>query len=74
MAKDRKVVALRVPGCPDGAEARRLVCAAMGADPDWGVMEIEIFPGRDGALVLAHPSEGVYIRSDALALLLAGRE
>lgn len=69
-----KCLALRVLGQPDAAEAERLIRSAMGGERGWGVLEIEMFPGREGTLLLAHPARGVYISRDALCFLLCGRE
>lgn len=68
MRKDTRCLALQVAGRPGTAEAEALVRSALG-ECDWGAMEIEIFPGREGALLLAHPAEGTYIRKDALLFL-----
>ena len=68
MRKEPRCLALQVSGRPGTAEAEALVRSALGGC-DWGAMEIEIFPGREGALLLAHPAEGTYIRKDALLFL-----
>ena len=73
MDDEKKCLALLIPGRPDSAEALRLIRSALRGRPCWGVTEIEIFPGRDATLLLAHPARGVYIREDAVRLLLAGR-
>ena len=74
MAEAKKCLALQVQGRPDSAEAARLIRSALQGQPGWGVLEIEIFPGRDGTLLLARPASGVYIREDAVRFLLAGRK
>ncbi len=74
MEKKPNCLALQVPGRPDTPEAERLIRAALGGQSGWGALEIEIFPGRDGTLLLAHPARGVYIREDAVRFLLGARE
>ena len=70
MSENRKCLALRVDGRPSAGEAERLVRGALGDRADWGVLEIEIFPGKIGTLLLARPSDGMYIRRDALRRLM----
>ena len=69
MAEMQRCLALLAPGAPDGAEAAELVRHALGEDADWGALEIEMFPGRDGTLLLARPAAGIYIRSAAVRFL-----
>ena len=69
-----EVVALVARAVPDRWEAARLVrrcLAERGAEP-WGAMEIEIWPGASGTLILARPmpAERVLLDARALALLL----
>lgn len=68
MASDR-ILALRLPGRPEPEEAERQVRAALAEQTDWGVLEIELFPGGEETLVLAHPARGAYIDARAAALL-----
>ena len=68
MASER-VLALRISGRPEPEEAVRLVRSALQAETDWGVLEIELFPGGDETLVLAHPARGTYIDRRAAAFL-----
>lgn len=70
MEEERRCLALRVPGVPDGAEAADLVRAELGENTPWGALEIEIFPGRDETLLLARPAAGTYICAEALRFLL----
>ncbi len=68
MEEAHKCIALWVSGLPDHRRARALVRRALDG-ADWGALEIEIFPGRDGTLLLAHPAQGVYIEENALRFL-----
>ncbi|MBO6040839.1 MAG: hypothetical protein J6P58_06475 [Oscillospiraceae bacterium] len=74
MAEKQRCVALRVPGTPDSAAAEALVRSALSGRESWGALEIEIFPGRESTLLLAHPADGVYITKEALRFLLRPRE
>ena len=74
MSQEMTCLALRVPGRPDAPEAERLIRSALRGQGEWGILEIEIFPGRDGTLLLAHPANGVYISEDAIRFLLRPRE
>ncbi len=69
MGEVRRCLALRVPGRPAPTEAETLVRSVLGAGNSWGTLEIELFPGREETLVLAHPATGIYISRDALAYL-----
>ena len=69
MEAERKCMALRVPGQPDDGELRRAAERALGDEEDWGAVEIEVFPGREGTLLLVHPAAGLYIREDAVRFL-----
>ena len=69
MEREQRCLALRLPGRPGTEEAERQVRQALGTDADWGILEIEFFPGRESTLVLAHPAEGTYISRDALRFL-----
>ena len=71
MEREQRCLALRLPGQPEAQEAERQVRAALGEDDQWGTLEIECFPGREGTLVLAHPAEGMYISRDAVRYLAA---
>ena len=71
MEREQRCVALRLPGRPEAAEAERQVRMALGDDADWGILEIDCFPGRDGTLILARPAEGTYISRDAVRYLAA---
>ncbi len=68
MASER-VLALLLPGLPGPEEAERQVRTALGSDTDWGVLEIELFPGGQETLVLVHPAGGTYIDARAAAFL-----
>ena len=68
MAWDR-VLALRLPGRPAPEEAARQVRSVLSGKADWGVLEIELFPGGEETLVLAHPARGTYIDRRAAAFL-----
>ena len=67
--QSEKVLALRLPGRPGTEEAERQVRSALGAETDWGALEIELFPGGEETLVLAHPAGGTYIDARAAAIL-----
>ena len=69
MNGERKCMALRLPGRPDEAELRRAAERALDTGEDWGAVEIEVFPGREGTLLLVHPAAGLYIREDAARFL-----
>ena len=69
MDTERRCVALRVPGRPDDSELRRAAERALGPGENWGAVEIEVFPGRKGTLLLVHPASGLYIREDAVRFL-----
>ena len=71
----KRVLALRLPGRPAPEEAEKQVRSALAAEADWGVLEIELFPGGEETLVLAHPARGTYIDARAAAVLagLLGR-
>ena len=69
MDTEKKCLALRVPGQPDDEELRRAAERAMDTGEDWGAVEIEVFPGREGTLLLVHPAAGLYIREDAVRFL-----
>ena len=71
MEREKRCLALRLPGQPETAEAERQVRAVLGEDSDWGILEIEFFPGRESTLILAHPAEGMYISRDAVEFLAA---
>ena len=73
MGEERRCLALRVPGAPDGAEAAELVRAALKGTARWGVLEIDIFRGRGETLLLVRPAAGTYIRPEALRFLLRSR-
>jgi len=64
---------LRLPGQPDAGELRRAVEKALSSGEDWGTLEVEVFPGRRGTLLLIHPAAGVYIREDAVWFLSVQR-
>ena len=68
MASER-VLALRLPGCPGPEEAERQVRTALGTETDWGILEIELFPGGRETLALVHPARGTYIDARAAAFL-----
>ena len=70
MGEERRCLALRVPGTPDGAEAAELVRLALADTSRWGVLEIDSFPGRGETLLLVRPAAGTYIRPEALRILL----
>ena len=61
-------VALRVPGQPDDREAERLARSAPETG-SWGILEVEIIPGREETLLLIHPARGVYISAGAARIL-----
>ena len=67
-----RVLALRLPGRPEPEEAERQVRQALAGEADWGVLEIELFPGGEETLALVHPARGTYIDARAAAFL-AGR-
>ncbi|MBR6115102.1 MAG: hypothetical protein IKQ10_07970 [Oscillospiraceae bacterium] len=73
MAETVKCLAVRVPGLPSDDQAEAIVRAALAPRDDWGALEIEIFPGREGTLLLARPARGVYITADALRFLVRRR-
>ena len=60
-------IALGLPGRPRRRELRKMVRARCAG---WGAVEIEIYPGAEECLVLAHPAgESVYLAAGAAALL-----
>ena len=69
MAETVKCLAVRVPGLPSDDQAEAIVRAALAPRDDWGALEIEVFPGRKGTLLLVHPASGLYIREDAVRFL-----
>ena len=69
MKKDVRCMAMLTSGHPEADEAWRLVRSALAGGPDWGVLEIEVFPGRDATLLLVHPAGGTYISKDAVRFL-----
>ena len=71
MEREKKCLALCLPGQPNETEAERQVRAVLGEEPGWGTLEIECFPGRDSSLILVHPAEGTYISRDAVRFLAA---
>ena len=73
MDAEKKCLALRMPGRPDAGEIRAAVDRAVAAPEDWGALEVEIFPGREGTLLLVRPAAGTYIREDALRFLAVRR-
>ena len=70
MRGTERCLALRVPGHPDDREALRLVREALDG-PDWGALEVEIFPGGQETLLLIRPAAGIYIDERAVRFLAA---
>ncbi len=65
-------VALHTDAAADEREAALLVRRALRerGEPPWGAMEIELYPGREGSLILARrAAERVYIAAWALRFL-----
>ena len=73
MDREKQCVALRLPGQPDAGQLRRAVEEAFSSGEDWGALEVEVFPGRRGTLLLIHPAAGMYIREDAVRFLSVQR-
>jgi hypothetical protein len=71
-----RCVALTVAGEPTPEQAETLVRAALSirGEPVWGSMQIDLFPGNGGSLILARPGEAmkVYIADWAMRFLAGG--
>ena len=75
MNTERKCAVLLLPGPADETALRRAAERAR-TETDWGALEIEIFPGRAGTLLLIRPAAGLYIKEDAVRFvaLYAGKK
>lgn len=67
--KKEKYLVLCLPGHPRRREIRKLL---QGRCAGWGTVEIEIYPGEEESLVVAHPAgESIYIAAAAAEFLAA---